>query len=112
MKQIILVACNYGKQGITIKKLYLHILESCLLYVVRVSLKWNSVQLLHPNMVSFKDSIYSCQTHTVYLSKYPLICNYCCLDFTQSDCIVCHYHIYNGRLLFNTKYLSSSTSVW
>ncbi len=75
LKQIIPVACNYGEQGITIKNLYLHILESCLLYDVRVSLKWNSVQLLHSDMVSFKDSIYSCQTHTVYISKCSLICN-------------------------------------
>lgn len=53
----------------------------------------------------------SVRSHCWYFSKLFLICSHCCLDFMQSDIIVCCSRIYNSGTKHLSFVLSPASSV-
>lgn len=72
---------------------YLHIVMARLLDSVSVSLKRHLVDLLHPEVILFENTVQCGHTNGSNVSEYVLVCNDCILDLTEGQNVVSQHHV-------------------
>lgn len=88
---------------------YLYKVMSQILDPVRVSLKWDLVNLFHCHLVPLEDALYGRQAYSIYVIEYVVIIQDIFSYLSNSNSIVGQNHIYHCSLLYCCKQASSSS---